>query len=179
MILEELCLENVKNTSNLIDWLNLNIDENQWMSSFEVDKSIDMESYHQLLIEPNLVKGHWIFLFEKENNEKYFTVLFVEDNRSAKILTLTFISISDIVDYWYTTKDDEYVSVWEDLKEQCDSYNKISDENLGIYEFLMYLYKDSFYEGIGCMSNMYNQWFFHDVNKKNFSIKRFEKIIQY
>lgn len=27
MILEELCLKNVKNTSNFIDWLNLNIFE--------------------------------------------------------------------------------------------------------------------------------------------------------
>lgn len=160
MTLEELCLENVKNKSTLIDWLNLNIDEDRWVISFEMDKSIDMKSYQQRLIEPGLIKGHWVFLFEKENNEKYFTVLFAEDNRDTKIITLTFISVLDIVNYWYTAKYDEYISVCENIKEQFNCYNKEFDKNLSMTEYLRYLYQESFCDEIDDISNMYNQWFF-------------------
>lgn len=179
MTFEESCLENVTDNSTLIEWLNKNIDDHRWMCSFQMDSCVNMDRYRQLLIEPKFVKGHWVFLFEKEDNEEYLTVLFVEDARDKKILTITFISVLDIVEYWHATKDDEYISMWEEVKEQCDEYNKLADKNLSTYEFLKYLYVEFYSDGLSYIADAFNQWFFHDVNKKNFFIKRFEKTMYY
>lgn len=163
-IREKECLENVTNVHELIQWINT-LPEDSIMSSFVIDRNVNMKLYAQMLKTPDHIKGLWVFAFDDENNNPYITILFVEENLGAGTLDLTFIPLNVILRFWKDNEIDKYHDYYKLILYDADDYLKAAEKG---EHCLMHHIEKMIIKNRDLL-NMINEWFFHDLSLKSFS----------
>ena len=164
-IKEKECFENVTDVHKLIQWISA-LPEDSIVSSFVIDRSVNMKLYAQMLRTPNHIKGLWACVFDDENNNPYVTILFVEENLGSGILDLTFIPLNVILEFWRDNEIDKYHDYYNSIRYEVAEYFEAVKENKKWK--LIHCVEEMIAENNNLL-NMINEWFFHDLSLKSFS----------